>query len=250
MGKLHELLAVEKDARSVSDKLIKEAAATFAGKADHFNAYVKNYIPFDDKDAAEAEGFSERREMVTTVKKKLDFVFDKLIRGFDIALQKDMSNQNACANIIVDGIIIAENVPSTTLLNLEDRIREIRDMCNAVPTLQPGIKWIKDETQGDDIYCTEFPDVKLRTKKTTVYKTVAAATDRHPAQVISESQDIAVGKYEETRYSGMLSPAEKAHLMDRIEKLLAAIKKARTRANEQEVPSAVIGKKLIDFIIG
>lgn len=250
MGKLHELLAVEKDARALTDKILKEAQATFGSKADHFTSSTKRYIPVNDSDSMEAEALSEHREMVTTVDKKLEYVFDKIINSLDIAIQKDMTNQSACADIIVDGNVIANNVPATTLLNLEDRVREIRDMCNMIPTLTPGLKWISDESQGSGIYRTEYPDVKIRTKKMIVYKTVAEATDRHPAQIKEESQDIIVGKYEETRYSSMLSPAEKSKLMGRIDKLLASIKKARTRANEQEIIDASIGKKLIDFIRG
>ena len=49
-------------------------------------------------------------------------------------------------------------------------------------------------------------------------------------------QDINIGEYTVEKFSGRISPAEKVVLLDKIEKLAAAVKKARARANEETVP--------------
>jgi hypothetical protein len=248
MSKLHELLAAEKDVKNKASKILIEAKDTFGKKHDHFTGNLKEYNAFNEEEKFEEAALSESRQMVTTVNKKFNYVLEKMVDAIDIAYQKDLSNRIAKADIIVNGITIATDVPATTLLYLEDQIREIRDMTNLIPTLQPGLKWIKDSDLGDDVYKTETPDTKLRTKKQTVHKVIVPPTDRHPAQVATETQDIAVGKYVETKYSGMITPAEKSRLMERIDNLLSAIKKARARANECDVPDGTVAQKLFNYI--
>lgn len=248
MAKLHELLAAEKDVKTKSQKLVIEAKDTFGKKHDHFTGFTKTYKPKNDEDAYEAEALSESKEMVTTVGRKLNYLLANMVDAIDIAYQKDLTNRVAKADITVDGIVIASDVPATTLLHLEDQLRELRDVCDKIPTLKPGIKWVLDASLGEGVYVTEKPEVKIRTKKQTVYKTVAQATDKHAAQVVAEMQDVNIGKYEEIHTSGMITPADKSKQMDKIEKLIAAVKRARARANEQEVASGEIAKKLFDYI--
>jgi hypothetical protein len=46
----------------------------------------------------------------------------------------------------------------------------------------------------------------------------------------------------------MITPARKSELLDRIDKLLRAVKKARQRANGTEVVKVNVGKSIMDFI--
>lgn len=248
MAKLHELLAAEKDVKSKAAKVFNEARDTFGKKHDHFTGFTKTYHAFSEEEKYEEEALSDSKEIVTTVQNKLDFVLRHLVDSIDISYQKDLTNRNASADIIVDGNTIATDIPATTLLNLEDQIRSIRDLCNVIPTLTPGVKWIQDSTLGDGIYKTDVPDVKIRTRKETVYRTVAKATDKHPEQVASETKDVPIGKYVEEKLSGALTPAEKSRLIERIDKLLFAVKKARARANEATIVDSTIAEKLINFI--
>ena len=74
------------------------------------------------------------------------------------------------------------------------------------------------------------------------------ATPQHPAQVKEWSADKAIGKYTTQTFSGMISPADKALMLSRVDKLLAAFKKARQRANCQETSAMEIGQTIIKYI--
>lgn len=249
MAQLHELLAAEKDVKGKATKILTEAKDTFGKKHDHFTASTVVYTAFNDEDKFEEAHLSGSREMVTTVEKKLNYVLTTLVDAIDTAYVKDLTNKKAKANIEVDGITIASDVPATTLLYLEDQIREIRDVCNLIPTLAPGIKWEKAPDIGEGVYKIATPEVKIRTKKKVEHNVIVPPTDKHPAQVVQETKDVPVGTYTETKYAGAFTPAEKSKLMERIDKLLSAIKKARARANQETLADGEIAQKLFAYIL-
>ena len=244
-GKLHELLAVETDVESTYKKVIDEAIVTFTKKADHFFGQNKILTMFDDN--KQNENLSERKEMVSTVGKKLDYVKDFIIRYFDVVLQKEKTNQIAKADLIVDGNIIATDLPATFLLGMETKLKKVRDMYEVTPTLPPGYVWKEDPTLGDGIYTTTLNDV-LKTAKTLIYTLFVPATDKHPAQGKDHEEQIPVGRYVTTMQYGMLTPARKSELLGKIDKLILACKQARQRANCAEIQQEEIGKIIMDYI--
>jgi hypothetical protein len=249
MGKLHEILAVEKDAAQKCNKIFLETVETFSKRQDHFSGLQKKYMSFDDGDRSEEEALSESKEIVSTVMSKLRYTLDAAIQMLDIKFQKDMANRKAGADIVVGDKVIIADVPAVTLLMLEDALKDIRNVVNAIPTLEPGIKWVPAKDIGEEVFMTAAPEVRIRTRKETVYKELSKPTDRHPAQFASEQKDVPIGKYEETKYSSRISPAQKMHLLRNIETLTAAVKKARARANEQEVGKEPIGEAIVEFLL-
>jgi len=245
-GKLHELLAVEGDLEGTFKRIVEEAIHTLSGKPDHFRAIQKKLEMFDA--AKSQENLEERKEMVTTVLDKLDYVAEHSIRYFDAVLQKELTNQNAEADLIVDGVTIATSVPATFLLGMETKLKRVREIYEAAPTLDPGIKWDETPTLGNGVYSASYPDIKLKTAKTFQHKILVAPTDKHPAQIEKWEEQIPVGKYTTTTQSSMLSPAKKSEFIGRVDKLIQACKQARQRANCQTVVGGDIGKKLFDFI--
>jgi hypothetical protein len=240
MGKLHELLAVEKEAVGKMNKMITEGKETYSKRTDHFSGFVKTFSAFKEEDKHLEDSAAERKEMVTTVPDKLAYIMESVQDVINLRFQKDLANSNARADIVVDGRTLATGIPATTLLALEDTLRELRIMCDMIPTLEPGVKWVEDLDMGRNVKRALFPEKTLRTKKKTVYIEVAKATDKHPAQIREETQDINIGEYTVEKFSGRISPAEKVILLDKIEKLAAAVKKARARANEEEVPNSTL----------
>ena len=249
MGKLHELLAAKKDIKNKANKLINETRETFSKRHDHFAGMVKRYEAFNEELKFEEEHLSESKELVTTVTAKLEYFLKHMKDAINIDFQNDLTNRNAKADIIVEGTLVVADVPAVTLLALEEHLVNIRNVLDAIPTLEPGIKWEPASEIGEHVYKTANDDVKIRTKKTTIYKEVAKATDKHPAQVVPEVQDVPIGKYIETKYSGRISPAEKAKLMDRLEKLTVSVKKARSRANEETLADGELASKLFDYLL-
>ena len=62
------------------------------------------------------------------------------------------------------------------------------------------------------------------------------------------TEDVPVGTWKITNYSGLVSPAEKSSMLKRIDLLLEAVKKARSRANDTAVEGLKIGKALFKYI--
>jgi len=246
MGKMHELLAVEADREAIYKKFVDEAINTFSKKVDHFMGQVRLLDMFDD--SQKNLNTTDRKELVTTVDEKLSYVEDAAIKYFDVVLQKEKTNQAAVADLEVDGQVLATGLPATFLLGLETKLKFIRGMYEAIPTLDPGIEWDPDTSEKSGVYKTVHPDEKFKTAKTFQFRILVPPTDKHPAQVEKWEEQIPVGKYTTTAWSGKLSPGKKAYILGRIDKLIQAAKQARMRANNIDVVSMIIGEKIFDFI--
>jgi len=243
MGKLHELLAVEPDLKGAAEKIIKETVNTFTKKEHHFLGRHKSYQPKDE----EGETFApEAQEMVTTVVQKLEHTQDVVAKFVDAMAQKELTNTAAQAVLEVDGRpLIDAPLPATLLLALEGRLKQLREVYNAIPTLDPSETWHWDASTK-----TYEAEAKQTYKAKKVYRNhvKAPATDKHPAQVEVYTEDERIGTWTEKKWSGMITPAEKADVLARIDKLAQAVKRARQRANDAEVKVISVGDALFDFI--
>jgi hypothetical protein len=255
MGKLHELLAVEGDLEGTFKKILQETKKTFNDKPAFFLAWQRELEMFDDKAPVPP---IERQEMVTTVYGKLEYNNAHVVRYFDAIAQKERTNQEAKADLIIGGKAIIKDVPATLLLGLESRLKLLRQTYEAIPTLAPGKRWEKDETLGKDIYVDAAPEEKFKTGKTFKSKVMYSAQFPKegeggasiPAQIEKWEEVENVGKYKQRVWSGMLSPAAKSLLLGRVDTLIRGVKKARQRANSTDVVDLRIGETLIDYIMG
>jgi hypothetical protein len=245
---MHELLAVEGDLQGTVKKLSAETIRTF-NKSEGFLGQHRKLQMFDasQQDNVVAD---EYREMTTTVSAKLDYLSKAIVKYFDAVLQKEATNQVAVADLVVEGTILATAVPATFLLGMESRLKEFRNVLEVIPTLAPGIAWVKDETAGKGVYRIQNADEKLKTAKTFMHKVLYEATDRHPAQIERWEEQVAVGKYVTNVSSGMMSPAEKSEVLGRTDILIQAVKKARMKANMTDIVEREVGDKMFNFILG
>ena len=145
---------------------------------------------------------------------------------------------------------IASNVPATFLLGLETKLKHIRAEYESIPTLQPGIQWELDATQGKGIYKMTHSEEKFRTKKTIKNHVLAEATKEHKAQVETYTEDERIARVITNKWCGMITPADKSALLGRFDKLMRAVKKARQVANSVTVVDTTIGKEIFNFING
>lgn len=243
MGKLHELLAVEPDLKGAAEKILAETINTFSKKSGHFQAQTRRYQPFEDG----GENFpDENQEMVTTVPKKLEWTQKVVAKYLDAVAQKEVSNTTASAVVEIDGKPLIETpLPATLLLALEGRLKQLREVYNAIPTLDPGEQWAWD----DKTRTYEAPPSKsFRTKKVMKNHVKAPATDKHPAQVEVYTEDVQVGSWTARKWSGALTPSEKADLLERVDDLIQAVKRARQRANDCEAAKVGIADALFRYI--
>lgn len=247
MAKAHELLAVEGDLSQTATMMLAEATATFAKKPDHFKGHTRSLNYFDE--TRSKENVTETKVLVTTVDQKLDHVLTHLGAYYDAMLQKEATNQTAIADLIVNGKEIGKGLPATFLLGMETRLKSLREVVQAIPTLDPATSWEKDENTGKGVYVSP-PQTEFKTEKKLEYATLAPATERHPAQVKDWTIDVRVARLETIHRSGMWSVARKAEVLDRIDTLMHGIKQARQRANLAEVVKVQIASNLFKAIFG
>jgi len=243
MAKMHELLAVEASVNGNLQRDIDETLKVFA-RGEAFRKSVKAKVFFAEEDTK--LNTSEVTEITTTVQDRLKWFSGHATKFVDLVLQKDRTNQIASADLEVDGVVIAKDVPATTLLMLESKLQEFRKVLDAAPTLPSTQRWVKDEAEG--LWVTADPVVTFTTKKVTKPVVLYEATKEHPAQVKEVSEDIPVAKITQTTWAGLLTATEKATLLSRLDTLLQAAKKARQRANTADVIRADIGKSLFGYL--
>ena len=215
MTKLHELLAVEGDLEGQFNKILQEAVKTFKEKGALFIGKLRKLRMFDAEAPKPPDEF---QEMTTTVADKLDFVWETINRYLSAVAQKELTNQQAVADLVVGDEVLAKSLPATLLLGLESRLKKIRDVYDAIPTLPPGTKWERDETRGPNIWHTYKPE-DFKTQKKIVPQILYDATPEHPAQVDKISVTENVGMYSEEIWCGALTSAEKSVLLGRVDAL-------------------------------
>ena len=249
MAKLHEILAVEGDLEGQYKRVVEEATNVFK-KGEHFQGFTKILVMFNENRKHEEEAGYEHKELTTTVPKKLEYVSGSIVKYFDAVAQKEATNQVARSNVEVDGQVIMKDMPATLLLGLETKLKVVRAMYESIPTLAPGVKWERDPTRANDEWVTAEPDTAMKTEKILKPFVLYEATKEHPAQVKELTDTVNVGIYRKTSLSGQLSSKEKSDYLGRIDKLIRAVKKARQRANTQEIVKLNIGKTIMGFING
>lgn len=248
MSQLHELLSVEGDLKGEKNKIKDETVVVFSKKPNLFLGFIKVLEMFDANKQNEEAAGGQRSEITTTVPKKLEYVSKSFTRFWDAKLQKETANQEAKADVIINGVVFAEDIPVTFLLGMEEELKQLRKVYDSIPTLQPGIDWVQDSQKGSGYWKAVHPVIQQKTKQLIQSKIVAEPTKEHPAQIREWSEDVPVGKYCTENWSGMISPAEKSKALSRLDTVLRAFKKARQRANNQEVKNLAIGRQLFDFI--
>lgn len=240
--KLFQHLVNENEVRGAAEKIKVETVKLFK-EGGHFKGLDREYVPME----ADGEPLPrERKEVITTVPKRLAWTKKPIIELLDFESTRDNTNLKAVSDLVVDGAVIAKNVPATTLLSLEKRLREIRQVYNEAPTLDLSHKWALVDKEKD--LWEHKPSDQYRTAKKTEAVLLAPATKEHPANVRAETVDKTIGTYKVTHWSGAIHPGLKADYLERIDELIVAVKAARMRANEVPIEPLKFGKEIFDFI--
>lgn len=167
---------------------------------------------------------------------------------FSITLEKDGTNLQALADVVVDGVVLLESVPVPYLLFLEKQLTDIKTIISKLPTLDSSETWTFDENVG--AFATE-PVETTRTKKVPRNHVKAAATDKHPAQVELYYEDVVVGYWKTVKFSGAVPQKRVTQLFDRVEKVAKAVKFAREEANNAQVQvDGSSSRRILDYIFG
>lgn len=246
MSKMHELLAVSDDLKGQAAKTRADLTATFLNKSHLFRKKIVTFRPLE----AGKEPITESQsDIQTTLAKEVAWVSNFMAKAIDSGYQIDLGNTTAKADLVVDDSLTIKDVPATFLLQLEKHLVQVRDLAQALPTLDPAQGFEQDTAFGKGIWKAREV-VKERTKKVKRVLTLAPATDKHPAQVQVYDADEPTGTLLEQEWSALTTPATKSEILTRCDTLIQAVKKARSRANQLEldVTGNQIGKKLLDYI--
>ena len=167
--------------------------------------------------------------------------------AWDIAARKDWTNCKALADVVVDEVVLVKQVPVTYLLYLEKQLNDVHTFVGRLPVLDENEQWKKDDQAN--LYKSELTKTN-RTRKTPKSIVTVQPTEHHPAQVHLYNEDAVVGHWNLVKQSGAIPRTEKLLYIERIEKLINAVKTAREAANAIEEVTGVpkVGDSLFGYI--
>lgn len=240
--RLSQILALEKGIKTKAASSITAAHKT-TQKAGLAVGFLKTYVPSNE------EGETcppESQKVQCKVEDVIDQVSKDLAELFDITAVKDWTNCKAKADVFLNGSVFIRNVPATYLLFLEKQLIDLRTFVSKITELDPSKEWRMDENSG--LFRTD-PSKTQRTKKIQCPIVLYDATPDHPAQTQLITRDEVVGHWSTVYNSGAIAPTRKMLILDRIEKLIRAVKLAREEANsieEENVDS--IGNDVMSYL--
>jgi hypothetical protein len=248
MAKVHELLAVQGNLNGQATKTRTGLIETLQKKRHLFEKKLKTFTPKTEEGGAAT--VEEQQDIQTTVVAEIEWLQKHLVKMLNVGYQVDLANREAKADIVTeDGQTLARDVPATTLLWLEKRVTEIKELIDAIPSLDPAKGFQPDHDAGKGIYKAREV-TKTRSRKMKKVYVKFPATKEHPAQTELVDEDVPVGTTAEQEWSALITPALKADLLNNADMLYRAVTKARSKANEHEitVEGKEIGAELLDYV--
>lgn len=241
MPKLNQILAIEKNKKTQLHDQI--SALHHATEKPHLlNGHHKVFTPKEE----DGESFPDDVQKVQHLHQEvLEQVCDRLAILMDVTAAKDYTNMNAKADIVVKGETFLEGVPVPYLLFLEKELHKQHIFVEKMVELDSSETWKLDQNSGQ--YRSE-PVKTSKTKKLQKPIVLYDATPEHPAQTQLITEDVVIGHWTTTKFSGAIPRAKKKALLERIAELLDAVKFAREHANSVEAVEPKVGRKILDFI--
>lgn len=241
MPKLNQVIAVEKGVKAKATTDLTNAHHTVQ-RAPLLSGIARTYQPR----AEDGETFPpESTQVQVRAEGALKDAAAALTRLFDVTATKDYGNTGATADVVVDGNTVVAAAPVTYLLFLEKKLVDVHTFVKKLPVLDASEQWTFDPTS--DVYKT--PVVKTaKTKKVPRNHVISEATDKHPAQVQVYHEDVVVGDWSTTKFSGALPVSRVNELLARVEKLQEAVKVAREEANSTEVSNVKVGESIFGYL--
>lgn len=254
MTKLHTRVALRDGVKTRKGKDLTTAHRD-AAKPDLYEGFTRSYRPKDeDGDQLPPENKNIQLNADTMLNRMVEVV----ARDWNLMASIDVGNQSARADVEVPtgevtpaGEVVyrtlLRDVPATYLLFLARELDDVYTYVAKMPTLDPSARWEYDPNVAAHV---SEPVATHRTKKVLQNHVLYPATDRHPAQVQTFTEDVVVGIWTLVRRSGALPLERKARLLQRIDTLRLAVKEARERANEVDVTDVEVTRPIFDYLLG
>ena len=241
MPQLNQVLAIVKGRKTVLNTEIS-ALHHATQKPTLVNGHHKTFIPKEE----EGETYPDDMQHVQhRAKEVLEQVCERLATVLDVTATRDWANCQARADVLLDGEVFLEQVPVTYLIFLEKELHDQHTFVSKMVELDPAEQWTLDPNSG--LFRSE-PVKTHKTKKLQKAIVKYDATPEHPAQTELITQDVVIGHWTTTKFSGAIPRPDKKAILDRISKLEDAVKFARVHANAMEAPEQKVGRKVLDFL--
>ncbi|MCB9673896.1 MAG: hypothetical protein H6737_02205 [Alphaproteobacteria bacterium] len=239
--KLHEVVAIRKGVKSRTYSELSELFKK-AQKADLYSGMTREFQPLDD----DGETFPPESRSVQLVAGDVLKRVRKLRTKFlDIEATQELGNLEAKADVEVDGRVILKDMPATLLIFLEKELSDLHTFVSQMPTLDESRPWTKDP--NSNLYRSDTARTH-KTKKVQRPIVLYDATEEHPAQTQLITEDVTIGHWSTVYTSGALPVPRKDELLERIDVLRDAVKRARSRANDTEVGEKSIGDAIFGYL--
>ncbi len=243
MPKLNQILAIEKGKKTKLHKEISELHHALQ-KPALVNGHKKVFTPKEEG----GETFPDDNHRVQY---RYEDVFEQISERMavlmDVVATKDFTNCRARADVVVDGEPFLKDVPVPYLLFLEKELHDLHTFVDKMVELDQVEAWTFDENA--DLFRSE-PVKQHRTKKLQRPIVKYEATEHHPAQTELITEDVVIGHWTTTKFSGAIPRPRKKALLDRISTLEDAVKYAREQANSIDADVQKVGKKILGYVFG
>lgn len=242
MTKLHQVLAVERDVKQTTNRRITDGYQILQ-KPVLLSGLAKTYQSKDEEGDQYPPESQQVQVRAVDVLRESQAEFERL---WDTIATKDWANMTAIADVVLeDGTVLITGAPTTYLLWLEKQLNDLHTIFSKLPTLDPTEQWTWSGQQN--CFVTAEAET-FRTKKLPRVLTKAPATDKHQADTEVWHEDVIVGTWTMVKYSGALRATEKRALLDRVNEVRAAVKIARSKANEIEIENKRLSGLTLDYL--
>jgi hypothetical protein len=241
MPKLNQIIAIQASKKSQAKDTLTEAYHLLK-KPELLTGIARTYQPRDEGGEPQPD---ERKQVQVKVNDLIRNVTTDLTEMLDVVATQDWANCQARADVVVDGKPLLQGVPVTHLLFLEKQVTDLRTFIDTLPVLDTAEDW--DYKPEADCFVSQ-PSRTNRTKKVPKNHIKYEATKEHPAQVEMYMEDVWVGTWTTTKFSGAVPAAVKNAMLERVRKLLDAVKAAREEANGIEVKRQKTGASLLGYV--
>lgn len=241
MPKLNQILAIEKNKKTLLHQEIS-ALHHATQKPALMNGHHRAYQSKEEDGETFADDVQNVQYLHADV---IAQVSEKLAILMDVTATKDWSNCSARADVVVNGEVFLPQVPVTFLLFLEKELHDVHTFVTKMVELDPGETWSPDPNSGQ--YRSE-PVRTHKTKKLQRPIVLYDATEHHPAQTQLITEDVVIGHWVTTKFSGAIARPKKKALLTRIQQLEDAVKFAREEANARNADQQHLGSKILGYI--
>ena len=242
MLKLNQLLAMKKGITT----RVKTEVDELHKKSQKFALFLGTIKKFESRVEGGEEFPTEKTKVQIRVEDHINSLSKAYSSLINIEASIDYANLKATTDLLVEGEMIAKNVPATHLLFLKKRVEEVATFIKALPLLDEAEDWERDESTG--LHKSEST-LTAKTKKMQRAIILSQATDKFPAQTQLITEDVTVGYMRLTKMSGSITSLRKKEILNRCELLLRSINISREAANNTEADSVNIGDTIFQYLL-